>query len=66
MARELILLALRAISGQRLRSALSMLGIGIGITTVILLTSIGEGTKLCRELQQEEMAIIFNPGKVEG
>ncbi|NJD35534.1 MAG: FtsX-like permease family protein [Betaproteobacteria bacterium] len=36
-------LALRAISAQRLRSFLTLLGIAVGIAAVILLTSIGEG-----------------------
>ena len=36
-------LALRAITGQRLRSFLTLLGIAVGIAAVILLTSIGEG-----------------------
>lgn len=36
-------LALRAIVGQRLRSFLTLLGIAVGIASVILLTSIGEG-----------------------
>ena len=36
-------LALRAISAQRLRSFLTLLGITVGIASVILLTSIGEG-----------------------
>ncbi len=36
-------LALRAILGQRLRSFLTLLGIAVGIASVILLTSIGEG-----------------------
>jgi putative ABC transport system permease protein len=43
--RDLIRLALGAVLGHRLRSGLSMLGIGIGIASVILLTSIGEGTR---------------------
>ena len=38
--------AWRAIRGHRQRSALTMLGILIGIASVILLTSIGEGTRL--------------------
>ncbi|MFB3909488.1 MAG: ABC transporter permease [Candidatus Eisenbacteria bacterium] len=38
--------ALRAVRGHRQRSALTMLGILIGIASVILLTSIGEGTRL--------------------
>ena len=40
---DLIQLALRAITGQRLRSFLTLLGIAVGIAAVILLTSIGEG-----------------------
>ncbi|KAB2926199.1 MAG: FtsX-like permease family protein [Dechloromonas sp.] len=36
-------LATRAISAQRLRSFLTLLGIAVGIAAVILLTSIGEG-----------------------
>ncbi|MDP3617984.1 MAG: ABC transporter permease [Rhodoferax sp.] len=36
-------LALRAITAQRLRSVLTLLGIAVGIAAVILLTSIGEG-----------------------
>ena len=68
MARELILLALRAISGHRLRSVLSMLGIGIGITSVILLTSIGEGTKryiMGQFTQFGTNILAVNPGKAE-
>lgn len=40
---DAIQLALRAITGQRLRSFLTLLGIAVGIAAVILLTSIGEG-----------------------
>jgi putative ABC transport system permease protein len=36
-------LSLRAITAQRLRSFLTLLGIAVGIAAVILLTSIGEG-----------------------
>jgi putative ABC transport system permease protein len=36
-------LALRAVTAQRLRSFLTLLGIAVGIAAVILLTSIGEG-----------------------
>src|SRR6185295_11622146 len=43
--RDLIRLALGALVSHRLRSGLSMLGIAIGIASVILLTSIGEGTR---------------------
>ncbi|HXT20923.1 MAG TPA: ABC transporter permease, partial [Thermoanaerobaculia bacterium] len=43
--RELVRLAFLAVAAHRLRSALSVLGIAIGIGAVILLTSIGEGTR---------------------
>ncbi len=36
-------LAVRAVTAQRLRSFLTLLGIAVGIASVILLTSIGEG-----------------------
>ena len=42
---DLLRLALRALAANRLRTALSMLGITIGITSVVLLTSVGEGTR---------------------
>ena len=43
--REFLGLAWGAVVAHRLRSALTMLGIVIGIAAVILLTSIGEGTR---------------------
>jgi putative ABC transport system permease protein len=42
---DLLRLALGSVVGHRLRSFLSMVGIAIGIASVILLTSIGEGTR---------------------
>ena len=45
LSRELLRLAVAAVAAHRLRSFLSMLGIAIGIAAVILLTSIGEGTR---------------------
>ncbi len=44
--RDFFSLAWGAVIGHRLRSALTMLGIVIGIASVILLTSLGEGTRL--------------------
>ncbi len=41
--RDGVFLAMRAITAHRLRSALTLLGIAVGIAAVILLTSIGEG-----------------------
>jgi putative ABC transport system permease protein len=65
---ELIRLALGAIRGHRLRSALSMLGIAIGIAAVILLTSIGEGTRryiLGQFSQFGTNFIAIHPGKAK-
>jgi putative ABC transport system permease protein len=64
--RDLIRLALGALVSHRLRSALSMLGIAIGIASVILLTSIGEGTRrfmLGQFTQFGTNLIGINPGK---
>src|SRR5574343_200912 len=43
LAADALQLALRAVTAQRLRSFLTLLGIAVGIAAVILLTSIGEG-----------------------
>ncbi len=66
--RDLIRLAFGAVLGHRLRSALSMLGIAIGIASVILLTSIGEGTRrymvgMFTQFGTNLMGV--NPGKSE-
>ena len=42
---DLVLFALRALYGHRLRTALSLLGMSIGVGAVILLTSLGEGAR---------------------
>lgn len=57
-----------AILGHRQRSALTMLGIVIGIASVILLTSIGEGTRLYilnGFTQFGSNLVAINPGKTE-
>ena len=66
--RDLIGLALRTIVAQRLRSGLSVLGIAIGIGAVILLTSIGEGTRryILEEFSQFGTGILaINPGRTK-
>jgi len=66
--RDLVSFATGALHGHRLRSALSMLGIAIGICAVILLTSIGEGTRqyvLDEFTQFGTNLIAVNPGKEE-
>lgn len=60
--------ALAAIAGHRLRSMLSALGVAIGVTAVILLTSLGEGTRayvIGQFTQFGTNLIAVNPGKVE-
>jgi putative ABC transport system permease protein len=42
---ELLRFALGALAGHRLRSALSALGVAVGVAAVMLLTSLGEGTR---------------------
>lgn len=42
-SRDTVLLSLGALSSQRMRSALTALGIMVGIAAVVLLTSLGEG-----------------------
>ena len=66
--RDLLTLALGALARYRLRSLLSMLGIAIGIGSVILLTSIGEGTRLYILDQFTQFGtnlLQINPGKAE-
>ena len=42
---DLVRFALGALAGHRLRSALSALGVAIGVAAVVLLTALGEGTR---------------------
>jgi putative ABC transport system permease protein len=65
---ELIRFVIGALGGQRLRSFLSALGVGIGVTAVILLTSLGEGTRdyIVTQFTQFGTTLIgINPGKVK-
>lgn len=57
-----------AVAGHRLRSALSALGVGMGVAAVILLTSLGEGTRayIVGQFTQFGTNLIgVNPGKVK-
>jgi len=67
-AREVLAFAGGALSGHRLRSVLSLLGVAIGIAAVVLLTALGEGAR--RYVLQQFAQIGSNlvgvmPGKVE-
>jgi putative ABC transport system permease protein len=64
--RDLLRLATGALRAHRLRSFLSALGIAIGVATVILLTSIGEGTRVYMVSQFTQFGtniLAVNPGK---
>jgi putative ABC transport system permease protein len=57
-----------AVLAHRVRSALSLLGIAIGVCAVIVLTSIGEGTRyyiLSQFTQFGTNLLAINPGKIK-
>jgi len=63
---DLLGVSLSAVRAHKLRSALSILGIAVGIAAVILLTSIGEGTRrfmLGQFTQFGTNLLAINPGK---
>ncbi|MEE9218043.1 MAG: ABC transporter permease [Acidobacteriota bacterium] len=65
---DLMKMALGSLWSYRLRSALSAAGVAVGIAAVILLTSIGEGTRhfiLAEFTQFGTNLITINPGKME-
>ena len=65
-ARDVLSFAWSAVRGHRLRSGLTTLGIVIGITSVILLTSLGEGTRqyILSEFTQFGTNLLqVNPGR---
>ena len=65
---DIIRLAARAVISHRLRSALTALGIAVGITAVVLLTSIGQGVQrlvLTEFTQFGTKLIAIIPGKTE-
>ena len=64
---ETILLALRALRANKLRSALTMLGIIIGVGAVITLVSVGQGvqTLVTEQLQSIGTNLLFVvPGNI--
>jgi putative ABC transport system permease protein len=65
---DLLRLATGALASHRLRSVLSVLGIAIGIASVILLTSVGEGTRryiLSQFSQFGTNLLAIHPGKTK-
>nr|MCU0231348.1 ABC transporter permease [Acidobacteriota bacterium] len=67
-AGDLLRFAAGALSGHRLRAGLSLLGVAIGVGSVILLTSLGEGARRYVTGEFEVLGsnlLIVIPGKVE-
>jgi putative ABC transport system permease protein len=68
--REAVFIALRAVRAHRLRSALTMLGLIIGISAVILLVAIGDGVQKSVDSRIEPLAdlitIVATAGDVPG
>ena len=65
---DLVRFALGALAGHRLRSALSALGVAIGVAAVVLLTALGEGTRryIVGQFSQFGTNLMeINPGKVK-
>ncbi len=65
---NLLKIALKAISNNKLRSFLTMLGIIIGVASVIAMLAIGQGSKKSIQEQISEMGsnmIMINPGNRE-
>jgi len=65
---DLVRFVLASLAGQRLRSALSALGVAMGVAAVVLLTSLGEGTRqyIVGQFTQFGTSLLaVNPGKVK-
>jgi len=65
---DLLQFAWSALRGHRLRSVLSTLGVAIGVTSVVLLTALGEGARIYVTSQLAALGsdlMIILPGKVE-
>ena len=65
---DLIRLSMEALRAHRLRYGLSALAISVGVAAVVLLASIGEGTRLFIMDQMTQFGttiVAVNPGKIE-
>jgi len=65
---DLLRFVVSALAGQRLRSFLSALGVGIGVAAVIVLTSLGEGARsyvVSQFTQFGTNLMAVNPGRVK-
>ncbi len=67
-ARDLVGYSVRALRGHRLRTGLSLAGVAIGVASVVLLTSLGEGARLYVTGEFANLGtnlLIVLPGKTE-
>lgn len=67
-ARDLVGFSVRALRGHRLRTGLSLTGVAIGVASVVLLTSLGEGARLYVTGEFANLGtnlLIALPGKTE-
>ena len=65
---DVLRFVLSSLAGERLRSFLSALGVAIGVVAVVLLTSLGEGTRryIVGQFTQFGTSLLaVNPGKVK-
>ena len=65
---DLLAFAMRALRGHRLRTALSLLGVAIGVAAVVTLTALGEGARryvLSQFAAVGSNMVIVLPGKTE-
>jgi putative ABC transport system permease protein len=65
---EVLRFAGGALSGHRLRTSLSLVGVAVGVTSVVLLTSLGEGARAYVTGEFTALGsnlLIVNPGHVE-
>ena len=65
---DLTLFAWNALRGHRLRTVLSMLGVAIGVASVVLLTALGEGARVYVTSELSSLGsdlVIVLPGKLE-
>jgi len=66
--RDLLAFSAGALRGHRLRTGLSLLGVAIGVASVVLLTSLGEGARLYVTGEFSSLGtnlVIVLPGKTE-
>jgi putative ABC transport system permease protein len=65
---DMLLFAWNALRGHKLRSVLSMIGVAIGVTSVVLLTALGEGARVYVTGELATLGsnlVVVLPGKTE-